>query len=255
MTLYESIFSRKSIRNFQMEELSEQILNDIKVFEKELMPFNKRIKTEIEIINSVSENKRIKGMFSVRAPYYLALYSEEAEEDYINAGFILEQMVLYLHMRGLGTCYLGNGRTTDYKEVRNGCRFVIVAAFGYPRGTLSRRPEEAKRLELADLCVFRQELSRERKVLLDAARIAPSSMNSQPWRFVVYENRIHVFLQKNRLFSRLTRKWNRIDMGIVLSHLMLAADELWLDAIIEKKDNISNKQVPDNEYIASILWK
>ena len=45
--------------------------------------------------------------------------------------------------------------------------------------------------------------------------MAPSSMNNQPWRFVAYKNRIHVFakeLNKVKLSSRM----KLIDIGVAM---------------------------------------
>ena len=89
--------------------------------------------------------------------------------------------------------------------------------------------------------------------ILRAANLAPSSMNNQPWKFVVYKNRIHVFSHKSNSFIPIITKLHTIDMGIMLNHMFLAAEELWLEAEFSQLDNISNQLFKDYKYIMSML--
>lgn len=42
-------------------------------------------------------------------------------------------------------------------------------------------------------------------------------------------------------------------MGIMLNHMFLAAEELWLEAEFSQLDNISNQLFKDYKYIMSML--
>lgn len=254
MTLYETIYVRKSTRNFKMDGVLEKTLEDIMKFEKEIESLDPEISTKIEIIKDTELKERYKGAMVAKAPYYLAIYSEEKEGYMINAGYIMEQMVLYLSVKGLGSCYQGavkSKKNNDYP----GYKFVILVAFGFPKDMLHREKNTATRLKLNQICTFKSEMGKQLKTILEAARLAPSSMNIQPWRFVVYENRIHVFLKKpSGVFSPFV-KWNEFDVGIMLSHIMLAAEELWVDISMKKLENITHKSIPNNQYIKSIVFK
>ncbi len=131
------------------------------------------------------------------APYYLAIYSDQEEGCERNAGYLMEQMVLYMTAKGLGTCYLGSVQPAQ--KVRGGKRCLMMVAFGYPEGKLYRESPLAKRLPLNELCIFKEEAGEQMKTILRAARLAPSAMNTQPWRFIVYSDRIYVFALKNPL--------------------------------------------------------
>lgn len=85
---------------------------------------------------------------------------------------------------------------------------MVVMAFGKPKGSCYRKQAEAKRLSLDDLCVYKETPRQWMKQLLDAARMAPSSMNSQPWRFVVFDSRIHIFSKKHP--SDKLGKWDEV---------------------------------------------
>ena len=91
--------------------------------------------------------------------------------------------------------------------------------------------------------------------MLEAARLAPSSTNSQPWRFVVYENRIHVFSKKPLDEKSLLNPFTELNFGIMLANVMVAAEEVWVDLDLIKLNNITHKSIPNNQYVISILLK
>ena len=96
--------------------------------------------------------------------------------------------------------------------------YVIALAFGKSRRPLYRDPLHAKRLPENEVVVYKENPSSDVRKMLDAARLAPSSYNNQPWRFVVYKNRIHVFSRKNPWIAKPLDKLKKIDMGIMLQH-------------------------------------
>ena len=166
----------------------------------------------------------------------------------------MEQIALYLHSRGIGTCFAGMMRPPKQEPVPEGMAFVIMLAFGLPRGELNRDASDAPREPLSRLCVYKQEPMKAAGQLIEAARLAPSSMNSQPWKFVVYRNRIHMFVseKKRRNFGS---GYEDINMGIMMAHILMAAEEYWIDLSMTKSDNLAEKTVPHYKYIGSVLVK
>jgi len=60
--------------------------------------------------------------------------------------------------------------------------------------------------------------------LVEAARLAPSGMNRQPWFFTGTHSIIHAHCTKsNPLAARFIGKMDRISVGIALCHIWLAA--------------------------------
>ena len=60
MNLYEAIFLRKSVRNYEMEAISLEILQEIQEFYTQIEGLNPGIRTEISIIdNTKGQNKRM----------------------------------------------------------------------------------------------------------------------------------------------------------------------------------------------------
>ena len=124
-------------------------------------------------------------------------------------------------------------------------------AFGYPRSLLYRDPATAKRLPLKELCVFKDEIGEPLKNILKAVRLAPSAMNTQPWRFIVYHDRIYIFSCREFLPSQTMVAMRDLSMGIMLSHLSIAAEELWLNLKIEVEEQMVKKSYKSGAYVAT----
>ena len=201
MNLYEAIFVRKSVRSYQMETLPPQTLDKIWEHYQETPGCFPESPQIWRFSTTGKVRKKMLSLFSVKAPYYLAFYSEESERYLMNAGYLMEQMVLYMCSIGLGTCFIGSSKVRKGENEKNGKRLVGLIAFGKSKGAYTRKQSEAKRLPLEELCVFKEVPRQWMNQILEAARLAPSSLNSQPWRFVVYDNRIHIFFQRNTVLK------------------------------------------------------
>lgn len=253
MNLYEAIFVRKSVRNYSMESLNTQTLDKIRAHYKELTSLFGNIDTDISILDNRKGQQKVISFLSVKAPYYLAFYSEEAPRSLMNMGYMMEQMVLYLCSIGIGTCYIGSNRVKKTQLTKDGKNLVGIIAFGKSKGSHVRKQSEAKRLSLDELCIFKEVPRQWMKQLLEAARLSPSSMNRQPWRFVVYDNRIHIF--SKRYSVEQLRKWDEVNFGIMFANMMVVAEELWLDVDLIKLEDISQKNFSNNQYVLSAILK
>ena len=116
MSIYEAIFTRRSVRKFRMEPVEGTILKAAERFLKNLTPLEADSRVSFAIIENTDGKEKIRGFFKVEAPYYLAVYCEEGAKSFRNAGYMAEQMVLYLASRDLGTCYLGETRAGEEKK-------------------------------------------------------------------------------------------------------------------------------------------
>lgn len=252
MNLYEAIFVRKSIRKYKMSPIEQSRLESIISFAESLPMLFQETSVEYKILNNVEASQLFTGHFSVKAPYYLVLTSEKVNGHLINAGYLMQQISLYLTTKGLGSCYMGSVKPK--KAVMQGLsqEYVITLAFGEGEHEVYRPSEKAKRLPLDDITVYKSEVSKNVKIMIQAARLSPSSMNSQPWRFVVYDNRIHIFCKKNMFLTGVLNEIRLIDIGICLAHLLVAAEELWIDVKPIRVDNISNLAFKKNDYVISI---
>ena len=133
MNLYEAIFVRKSVRSYTGEALSPQLLDKVKAHYRELTGLFGGIETEISVLDNRRGQQRMLSLFSVKAPYYLVFYSEEAPRYLMNMGYLMEQMVLYMCSLGIGTCFIGSNKIKKELQEKDGRKMVGIVAFGKSR--------------------------------------------------------------------------------------------------------------------------
>jgi len=210
MPLSDAIYTRKAVRAFEYAPPDGDVLDGIRKFIiEEAKPLLPRIRFAYSITDRIASA-------SVKSPLHIAIYSEKAPGYLTNAGFIFEQVCLYMHQAGLGCCWVGMGKP-DQKAV-DGEEFVILIAFGTPKV-----PELAKR----DVSEFNRKplamISDTADKRFEPARLAPSAMNSQPWYFAARAGEpdcFDVYCKKAAFpMSVMVGSTNRIDIGIALSHL------------------------------------
>jgi nitroreductase len=199
------IYHRKSCRSFTGTPVDAETIEKILAFErKSLYP---QIKVHMDIVS----RDKVRCICPWTTPQLITIYSEEAEGYLENIGFLFQQMDLYLQTLGLGVCWLGMGRMNPKTtEAVEGMKFVIMLAFGYPKGDQLRH----------DLKGFKrkamEKITDKADPRLEPARLAPSAVNSQPWYFTHEGDGIHVYCSK---------KGSRLDAGIALAHLYVANEE------------------------------
>lgn len=250
MNKFEAIYRRKSVRTYSSGNLSENELIDIRKRIKNLNPLYEDIDKDIIL---AEEGQRVKNTFpglksrlaNVEAPHYVLGTSEMKTGYLVNMGFLLEELVLSLTARELGTCWLGVDINEDLLRDVYGFQynFVIMIALGNSnekKKNLREDPKKAKRKPAFELVLNDfSELSKDWQKIIDAVRMAPSSINSQPWRFYFDDRCVHLFIKKGGFFKSLLRKvtdlnkLNRIDAGIALKHLEIAAEKYSLDIVFE----------------------
>lgn len=232
MNLYKTIFQRKSVRKYNMELLPSDTLAEIKEYVNHVEPLGKDIKVEFTYLNTHD----VKNLLPIKAPHYLCIYSEKIGNYLMNAGFMLQQVDLYLSSKGLGSCWLGMAKPS--KEVPaqlRGMEFVIMLAFGNSIESVHRSDlSQFKRKDLAEVGT-----AKGVDELLNAVRFAPSASNSQPWFITGDAAKLQVYREKLGIIkAALYDKMNKIDIGIALCHIFMTAKTLGKGAtlIYDKKD-------------------
>jgi nitroreductase len=251
MNTFDAIFSRRSIHHFQQEKLEWNVISDILEYANNLPMLMEGIAVEFKLVSNIEAKQGFRGPFNIKAPYYLCISSEKKDDYLLNAGYLMQQLNLYIASKGLGACFLMSSPGRGLKETMK-YDYVVALAFGKTNSPLYRESSEAKRLPENEIVVYKEEVTPDIKQVLTAARLAPSGFNNQPWRFVVYKKRIHVFAKKNYMIAKALDYNKMIDMGIMLANLLLAAEELWVDVSLCKSDTLKSKQLQNNEYVCTI---
>lgn len=250
---YPIIFKRKSIRNYDLTPLNQDTLKDIKNRIHSLKPLYPEIKTDFKIISQSDVNSRMMK----KAPYYIAAFSEIIDgfipkEGYkTNIGFMLQQMDLFFSANGWGSCWQGIPKLTKDVLKSSDLEFVILMAFGRSKEMLHRNNlMEFKRKPLRKICKISDG---EVSEILEAARLAPSATNSQPWFFTGNKHLIHVHSFKpNIIRAIILKKYIPIDMGIVLYHLKVAAEHFGKEPEILFDENVKSNTPNGYNYVASL---
>ncbi len=229
MTLNEMIYKRKSCRSFTGKPVGPEVIGQILSFD--MKPLYPEIRVRMDIVG----RDKVKCICPWTTPQLIAIYSEEKEGYLENVGFLFQQMDLHLQTLGLGACWLGMGRL-DPKTVTQveGMKFVILLAFGHPKGDVLRHDGKGFRRKPLE------KISDTPDSRLEPARLAPSAVNSQPWYFIHEGDTLHIHCSK---------KGSRLDAGIALAHLFVANRDTFRFFQAEKA-----AEVPGCAYIGSFTF-
>ncbi len=242
--VYPLIFKRKSIRIYDMAPFDEKTLQKISESLHTLQPLCDDIKTEFKIIshNRVRRTRK-------KAPYYIAAFSEKKPYYLPNIGFMLQQMNLLLSANGIGSCWQGIPQPTKEVKEDSNLDYIILMAFGNAKEPLYRmNVSEFDRKPLSKITDMTG-----MKELLEAARLAPSSINSQVWYFTGDETMIHVYIGKPGFFRRfIAHSLLQIDVGIALCHLKIAAEHFGKKTTISYSPTAQAPPSTGYTYIASL---
>jgi len=229
---YAAIFKRHSRRTYLAEALEEDRLAHLDQVCREFNPFPEvrshlvRKPSETVFKGLIGHYGRVSG-----APVYIAfigkMNSLQVQEaaGYTGEGIILEATVL-----GFSTCWVGGFFSPETVrsqiDIREGEKVLSVTPVGYTHPEKSGQEKimsglvrARSRKSLAKLVAGEIAVPWMGKAL-EAARLAPSAQNRQPWRFRVEEGA--VIIAADRSFST---SWisKRLDCGIAMLHFELGA--------------------------------
>lgn len=217
MELKEMISKRKSTRSYTNVPVDEATLQKITEFTANIKPLYPDIKVRSEIVNRES----VRCICPWTTPQLITIFTEDKGDALVNVGFMFQQLDLYIQSRGLGVCWLGMGKLSTQGIVEtksdDDLQFVMMLAFGEPKGeSLRASTGEFKRKSLVDI-------SDKEDERLELARLAPSSVNSQPWYFIHEGGTIHTYCAlQGFLKAKTLGDMNQIDIGIALAHMYIS---------------------------------
>lgn len=204
------IFKRKSIRRYdknlsitadEMEKIKQRIVN--------LMPLVKEVKVKFKIVEREKTTSK-------RGEYCLLMYSEQKPLYLLNAGYMLEQIDLFLASRNIGTCWYALAKTKELTS--DGLDYVIMLAFGKSHSEDFRKDfSKTNRKDLETIWKGEHYLD-----IGEIVRYAPSACNTQPWRVVSEDNCLRIYRTtqiKSFMPASKLSYYNSIDMGIFICFL------------------------------------
>ena len=209
---YDAIFKRKSFhlfRNVGADRISPEELESIEKAYAGFESLYPETRTAIRIVPASKVN------FKRDAEYCILLYSEKKENYLMNAGYIGQQLDLYLVAHNIGSLWYGIGKPDE--PTYDGMDFVIMIAIHKVNDETKFRTDmfKAKRKPLDEIW------SGDDLGVANIARFAPSACNSQPWYVESKNGELTVFRYKKAgkigiMPASAASYFNRIDIGIYL---------------------------------------
>ena len=166
------IQNRKSVREFRDKVVPFSVLEQLKSYYRSsvrrLIP---GIETQLYFLGT-DAREALEGaagyhQFLVGAPQYLVLLSEEHPHAYLNAGFVMEDLILKLTDLDLSSCWV---TFTDSEQVKEALGIdselvvAAIAAFGYGVKTTRRLRLNIKSMSNIDIIAKRHYFEPKRSV-------------------------------------------------------------------------------------------
>lgn len=280
------ISNRKSIREFKDTQIKQEQLVELEKFSDSCKKLVPNIEIEIKLFDNsrdkVSEKlQKIAGYKGnmIEAPNYIFILSEVADNHIENAGYIGESMVLKATELEIDSCWItfeDSDKILDKLEISSNKSISAIIALGYEATSYKKKivnptktgesyslsnmeivdNDTSTRLGVEEI-VYIDEWGKNidaetlaERALLDAfnyARMAPSTLNRQPWRFIVDGGKVILAVRNDEHTNTYESK---IDAGIVMLFFESIVrttlfDTSWTLEKTEKTYNIPN----DYKYI------
>ena len=232
-----AIASRRSRRRYNRTPLEPTQLAQLQTVCREFRPYPQaraELITEApdEVLRGVvASYGKVKG-----APALIAFIGD-IDDPYVNEkiGYTGEGIILETTAVGLGTCWVGGsmffrrGLAESIVGAGEKKRVFAVTPVGHAAEVFSfaERAQTAfgmlhRRKPMAELVSGLDEKQWPDwiKSVLEAARLAPSAVNRQPWRFYVGPNSITISVDSSLIEWGISK---RLDCGIAMLHIEVAA--------------------------------
>ena len=243
MLMNDFLATRNSTREFKNKEFSDDLINEISQILKEE---SKLIKNEkAGFILKTDGDKIFKALngiggyegLMIEAPYYIALNTLEDDPiSFIEGAYYMEDVVSKLKEKEIGFCWVTiKGLNEDILKRLFGNeegRIDYLLAIGYPKE--ESRPHKFDERIGIDKIVFIDDLKTPATVeelenrgldqLFYYLRYVPSTLNKQPWRFLIEDNTVKLYVKD---YSGIE---NLIDSGIIMYYFTRLAESLAIKA-------------------------
>jgi len=251
------IQNRKSVRAFSDKKIPYAQVQEIKTYYenhvKRLVPeLNTRLYLFCEDVKPALEGAAGYNQFLVGAPQYLVLLTQAHPFAHLNAGYIMEDLVLNLTDRDIDTCWVTFTDSDAVKEalgIEDDLEVAAIVAFGYGVKTVKRPRINILSMSNVDIKAKRQYVEPKRSVsdmvylntwgnsnkvddyigFFDdvlwesfyAASLSPSYLNRQAYGFVIHDGSISLVERPDEYSTRLD---GDLSLGIVLLHFGAVAE-------------------------------
>ena len=251
------IQNRKSFREFTDNQVPYKVLEEVRQYyvksAKRLIP---EIGTQLYFFGT-GTREALEGAagyyrFLVGAPQYLVLMSEKHQLAHLNAGYIMEDLVLKLEDLGLDSCWLTFHSSDDVKSalaIEEDLEVAAIVAFGYGKKTVRRLRLNMRSMSDVDITAKHRYMEPKRSVsdlvfietwgnrkdldrhigffddmlweALYAVSLAPSYLNRQAYGFLLHNGSISLVSRPDAYTVDID---GDLSLGIALLHFTAVAE-------------------------------
>lgn len=268
------ISNRKSVRDFKGTPIREELLVELETFSTSCKKLVSNIGVEVKLFDNVRDKvsdklQDIAGYKGnmIGAPNYIFILSEVADNYIENAGYIGESIVLKATELDIDSCWItfeDSYKILSKLEIDSDKEIVAIIALGYESVNSKKKvvnpTKTGESYSLSDMEIIDNDTSTRlgveeivyidewgknidaetlaERALLDAfnyARMAPSTLNRQPWRFIVDGGKVILAVRNDKYTNTYESK---IDAGIVMLFFELIVRTTLFDTswTLEKTD-------------------
>ena len=243
------IMNKSSVRDYKEKKVDEKIILELSRYANTCPRLAEDIKMDIRIMDNDVVYRQLDGFagyhgIMINAPHYVILLSEKKDHYMENAGYVGESIAMKAFDLGVDSCWItftDSQKVIHRLNIVTGKEVVGILALGYGK---KKKPVTLGALKIGDnysqadmrkkdgntstvlpLCqmVYIDKWGEgadvdklmERALYdpMDCARKAPSTLNRQPWRFLIDGGKIILTMRKDNDISEYEE---RIDAGIAM---------------------------------------
>ena len=251
------IQNRKSFREFTDKQVPHTLLVELREYHtnsvRRLLP---QLRTQLHILGpearSALENAAGYHQFLIGAPHYLVLLTEKQELAHVNAGFVMQDLLLKAADMEVDSCWLTFTDSDAVKAalgIENAMEVAAIAALGYGKKAAKRMRLNFRSMSDVDIRAKYRYMEPKRSIqdlafvgtwgnsrdldkyigfyddmlweALYAASLSPSYLNRQAYGFLLHDGCVSLV---SRPDSYNTRIDGDLSLGVVLLHFTAVAE-------------------------------
>lgn len=217
MNMADFLKSRKSTREFKKQNIRE---NDLKEVKKLLEKMNDEIEGNEMVVGlyeygkHISDSLRGIGGYAgvmIESPHYISIdIKDHSAKALVESGYYMEKLISGINNLGFGTCWVSLNNIEHERKIaifgENSGNTEYLLAIGYPKPKNPFSQDSFSERKGVEELVFLDKMNNpvsmdtleERGLgdLLFYIRFAPSTKNMQPWRYVVHNNYVDLYLEE-----------------------------------------------------------
>lgn len=252
------IQNRKTFHEFTDRKASAASLRTLRAYYRNsVLRLVPQIKTQLYLFGTDAqlalEGAAGYNQFLIGAPQYMVLLSEKHELAHLNAGYIMEDLILKLLDMGLDSTYL---TFTDSEQIKSALNIhspldvVAIAAFGHGKKTVKRMQINIRSMSDIDITAKRQYMEPKHSIYdlaflgtwgnthqldeyigfyddvlweaLYAVTLAPSYLNRQAYGFLLRDGSVSLISKPDEYNTPIDQA---LSLGIALHHFTSVAQQ------------------------------